>query len=91
VIGGIATMGGPFIGPLVMVAIPELLQVVPGLKTLIYGIILLLFIIFMPSGIVGGLKRSISRISVLGTLKKLKDEHQMPLLEVSGLTKLLVD
>jgi branched-chain amino acid transport system permease protein len=53
VIGGAATMAGPFIGPMVMVALPELLQAVAGLKTLFYGIILLSFIMFMPSGIVG--------------------------------------
>ena len=58
VIGGVATMAGPFIGPLVMVALPEILQAVAGLKTLFYGIILLSFIMFMPSGIVGLCKLS---------------------------------
>lgn len=56
VIGGPATMEGPFIGSLVLVAVPEVLQVVAEFKTLIYGIILLVFIIFMPSGIVGVFK-----------------------------------
>jgi hypothetical protein len=32
------------------------LQIVPYLKTLINGIILLLFIIFLPAGITGGFK-----------------------------------
>jgi hypothetical protein len=40
-----------------MIAIPELLQVVVGLKTLIYGVILLTFILFMPYGITGIFKR----------------------------------
>jgi branched-chain amino acid transport system permease protein len=57
IIGGVASKVGPFIGPLVMIAIPELLQVVVGLKTLIYGVILLMFILFMPYGITGIFKR----------------------------------
>lgn len=57
IIGGVASIEGPFIGPLVMVAIPELLQVVVGLKTLIYGAILLMFVLFMPYGIIGVFKQ----------------------------------
>jgi len=57
VIGGVGTVLGPFIGTLVMLSLPEILQSAAKLKPLIYGIILLLFIIFMPSGIVGGFRR----------------------------------
>ncbi len=52
-IGGAGTSIGPFIGTIVLVAIPELLQVVPYIKTLINGILVLIFVIFMPNGIVG--------------------------------------
>jgi ABC-type branched-subunit amino acid transport system permease subunit len=38
---------------MVLMAVPEILQVVPYVKTLINGVILLLFIIFLPNGIVG--------------------------------------
>jgi hypothetical protein len=44
-----------------MTAIPEGLQVVPTLRTLIDGVILLLFIIFLPTGIMGGFKTLFSR------------------------------
>jgi ABC-type branched-subunit amino acid transport system permease subunit len=37
-------------------AVPELLQIVPSLKTLINGIILMLFLLFLPGGIVGGVR-----------------------------------
>ena len=57
IIGGVAFTVGPFIGPLVMIAIPELLQIVVGLKTLMYGVILLMFVLFMPYGIIGVFKR----------------------------------
>jgi branched-chain amino acid transport system permease protein len=65
VIGGLATIGGPFIGSLVLVAVPELLQVVPELKTLIYGVVLVVFVIFMPSGIAGGFKLQLPTLAEL--------------------------
>jgi branched-chain amino acid transport system permease protein len=61
IVGGAGTMAGPIVGTLVLVAIPEVLQVVPYLKTLINGIILLLFIIFLPAGIAGGFKTLFSK------------------------------
>ena len=53
IVGGAGTMAGPMIGTLVLMAIPEVLQIMPYLKTLINGIILMLFIIFLPNGITG--------------------------------------
>jgi branched-chain amino acid transport system permease protein len=56
IVGGAGTIAGPIVGTFVMMAIPEALQIVPYLKTLINGIILLLFIVFLPAGITGGFK-----------------------------------
>lgn len=56
IVGGAGTMAGPMVGALVMTAIPEGLQIVPTLRTLIDGMILLFFIIFLPTGIMGGFK-----------------------------------
>ena len=71
VVGGSATMAGPFVGTLVLVAIPEVLQMVPYLKTLINGLILLLFIIFLPAGITGGVSFLIPNLeSMLRRLRK---------------------
>jgi branched-chain amino acid transport system permease protein len=61
IVGGAGTQAGPIVGTLVLVAIPEALQVVPYLKTLINGVILLLFIIFLPAGIAGGFNRFLTR------------------------------
>ncbi len=63
VIGGAATVTGPFIGTLVLLAIPEFLQVIPRLLAMINGIILLIFIIFLPTGIVGGLKLLMQKLN----------------------------
>jgi branched-chain amino acid transport system permease protein len=54
VIGGSATLAGPFIGTIILAAIPEVLQIVPRLLAMINGFILLIFIIFFPTGIAGG-------------------------------------
>jgi branched-chain amino acid transport system permease protein len=61
IVGGAGSMAGPIIGTFVMTAIPEGLQIVPTLRTLINGIILLIFIIFLPMGIAGGFKQLFSR------------------------------
>jgi len=60
IVGGAGTMAGPIVGTFVMMAIPEILQIVPTLRTFFHGIILLIFIIFLPTGIMGGL-RTLSR------------------------------
>jgi branched-chain amino acid transport system permease protein len=61
IVGGAGTMAGPVIGTFVMLAIPEALQIVPTLRTLINGVILLFFIIFLPTGIAGGFKALLSK------------------------------
>jgi branched-chain amino acid transport system permease protein len=71
IVGGAGTMAGPIIGTMVMMAVPEVLQVMPYLKTLINGIILMLFIIFLPNGIIGWAKTALgsrprSRVAVDG-------------------------
>jgi branched-chain amino acid transport system permease protein len=53
IVGGAGTMAGPLVGTMVLMTVPEVLQVLPYLKTLINGVILMLFILFLPNGIVG--------------------------------------
>ena len=60
-VGGAGYVFGPVIGSLVLVAIPEILQVVPELRVFIFGIILALFIIFLPGGIAGLSKRLVAK------------------------------
>ncbi len=62
IVGGAGTMAGPIVGTLVLMAIPEVLQIVPYLKTLINGIILMLFIILLPTGITGGVNTILVRL-----------------------------
>jgi branched-chain amino acid transport system permease protein len=62
-IGGIGTMTGPIIGTLLIVTIPEALQVAAEYRMFVYGIILVFMIIYMPRGIVGALQNWTNRKS----------------------------
>ncbi len=55
-IGGIGTIVGPIIGTLLFVTIPETLQVAAEFRLLLYGLILIVMIIYLPRGIVGWVK-----------------------------------
>jgi branched-chain amino acid transport system permease protein len=55
-IGGIGTMIGPIIGTLLILTIPEALQVAAEYRMFFYGIILVFMIIYMPRGIMGALQ-----------------------------------
>ena len=84
IVGGAGTMAGPIIGTFVMTAIPEALQIVPTLRTLINGIILLIFIIFLPDRYRGRIQ---SPLFAMGPFIEDQGWGAMALLEVSGLTK----
>ncbi|HEV8616892.1 MAG TPA: ATP-binding cassette domain-containing protein, partial [Methylomirabilota bacterium] len=57
VAGGQGTVAGPAVGALVFTFVPELLRMASFYRMLIYGVILLLSIMFMPRGIVDALQR----------------------------------
>jgi len=57
VIGGLISMFGSVIGAILLTALPELLRGVRALQELIYGILLMLFIVVMPAGIAGFAKQ----------------------------------
>jgi branched-chain amino acid transport system permease protein len=62
IVGGAGTMAGPIVGTLVLMTVPEVLQIFPYLKTLINGIILMLFILFLPNGIIGWFNTNLGRL-----------------------------
>lgn len=53
VIGGLGTRYGPILGSIVVVMAPQFLTRFGALETLVYGLCLLLFLIFMPHGLSG--------------------------------------
>jgi branched-chain amino acid transport system permease protein len=57
VIGGLISMYGSIIGAVILTALPELLRDFQALQEIIYGVLLMIFIILMPTGIAGVAKR----------------------------------
>lgn len=57
VVGGAGTLLGALVGGLLLSLLPELLRSVESYQAVVYGVILFLFIRFLPEGIVGRLRR----------------------------------
>ncbi|MGE5237979.1 MAG: branched-chain amino acid ABC transporter permease [Chloroflexota bacterium] len=55
-VGGVATQWGPLVGAVIMVMLAEVIRSIPGLGTAhqtLFGVLLIVVIIFLPNGIVG--------------------------------------
>jgi len=63
IVGGTGTISGAIFGPLLLWLLPEFLMVAEDFRLIIYGVFLLLVILFMPRGIAGQLKYSLPNIS----------------------------
>jgi branched-chain amino acid transport system permease protein len=61
VIGGIGTMAGPILGGILLPIMGEILQPLAGFRLILYGLLLVLCIHFLPAGIVGGLRAALMR------------------------------
>jgi branched-chain amino acid transport system permease protein len=70
VIGGTATLPGPILGSIFFVVAPELFHWMVEYKVLVFSLIALAFIIFMPGGISGMMKRAVSGWMPKWILKK---------------------
>lgn len=62
VVGGMGTIWGPVLGPVLLVPLGEWLRnsfgaMLPGMHALIYGVLLVVIVRFMPEGIVGMARR----------------------------------
>ncbi len=62
-IGGSGTIAGPVIGAILFTWLPEYLRAVKAFQMVLYGLILVIAIIFMPEGIYGSLRQFYSRIT----------------------------
>jgi len=58
--GGLGTLPGPVVGTMVLYMVPQVINRQDSLRDysfLVYGVLLLLLVIFLPEGIAGGVKR----------------------------------
>lgn len=62
-IGGLGSLPGAIVGAAVMIIIPEYLRELGEYKMLVYGMLLVLCIMFMPSGIAGLANKVIARLA----------------------------
>ncbi len=59
-VGGVATYWGPVVGAIIMVLLAEIIRSIPALGTAhhtLFGILLIVIIIFLPNGIVGDIRK----------------------------------
>jgi branched-chain amino acid transport system permease protein len=52
-IGGMGTIAGPILGSIIDTVIPEIFNILPEQRMIVYGLFVILFIIFLPEGLVG--------------------------------------
>ena len=67
-VGGVATFWGPVIGSLIMVLLAEIIRSIPKLGAAhhtMFGILLIVIIIFLPNGIIGDIPK-LKRIFRIG-------------------------
>ena len=57
ILGGMSSVWGGVIGALFLTSMPEFLRIYEDLETVLYGLILILCMMFMPQGLAGGLSR----------------------------------
>jgi branched-chain amino acid transport system permease protein len=97
-LGGIGSPAGAVIGTALLILLPEwlrFLKSIPGLYLAIYGLAVILIVVFMPVGIWGFLsgqlrraRRSVARLVRQEELTLSQDQvGQAPALEVDGLSK----
>jgi branched-chain amino acid transport system permease protein len=67
VVGGVGTIAGPILGSIVLTVIPEVLRFAVEYQTLLYGLVLILALLFMPRGIMGIFQKIGNRIRTRGT------------------------
>ncbi len=66
IVGGRGTIVGPLVGAIILTALPEVLRFAGDLQFVLYGLMLMLVVIFMPKGIIGFLERFKKRPAALG-------------------------
>jgi branched-chain amino acid transport system permease protein len=57
VVGGLGTRFGPIVGAVIVVVLPQLLTQFGEMETVVYGLFILLFLLFLPHGLAGVLER----------------------------------
>jgi branched-chain amino acid transport system permease protein len=60
-IGGPGTIAGPILGSIINTVIPEIFNILPEERMILYGFFVIIFIIFIPGGLIGLSKQLLKR------------------------------
>ena len=83
-VGGVATRWGPFVGAGIMVVLSEFIRSLPRIGAAhqtLFGLLLIVIIIFLPNGVVGDLPK-LKRLFAGGGSRRPQEGTDMALLEV---------
>lgn len=72
VLGGMASVWGSVVGAFFLTALPEFLREFEDIDIVVYGVILVATVMFLPDGLAGGLRR------LLGKCRRAKVSHVQP-------------
>ena len=67
ILGGMGTLTGALLGSGIITVLPEVLRAIPEGETIVYGVIIVLVMLFLPSGLVGGIE-SLLKKAIAGGL-----------------------
>lgn len=70
ILGGSGTITGPIIGAFVMIFLPEYLRIADEYRLIIYALLLILIMFYMPKGIINLIKISFQKIFARNTTKE---------------------
>ncbi|UUT34664.1 branched-chain amino acid ABC transporter permease [Microbacterium elymi] len=63
IIGGMSSRIGAIVGAAVIVFLPEWLEFLQQGENLVFGLVVLALLLFLPGGIVGGLRSAVARVT----------------------------
>jgi len=68
IVGGMGSRIGSLLGAGIITVLPEVLRGVAEGETIIYGLIIVLVIMFMPTGLAGGARKAMSMLRAIGSV-----------------------
>lgn len=89
--GGAGTMLGPIAGTTVLHILPELMHDFEKYRLIVYGILMLLTLYFLPTGMVGGIQQRWCRMRGRGRCEGLGDEIDFARVEIEPINGAVLD
>ena len=82
VLGGLGSLGGAIAGAAIAVTLPEFLRVIAEFRILLYGVVIVLFMMFLPGGLAELTPRAVAAVRKL--IRKDSDLSKQEIVDVSS-------